>query len=589
MATEHEKELIRQRIDFAELVSAYTRLKKTGNRFMGVCPFHNDRGPSFSVDNEAKLFHCFGCKASGDLFTFVMKIENVEFGEAVELLAKRAGVTITRGFDSDGGEKSRQRDRVRKINEVAARYFYKVLTGTREGEAFQTYLEKRRVPPELARSFKLGASLESWDGLIRSLTKKGYELADMLAAGLVIRAENGRYYDRFRNRLIFPLTNVVGEIIGYAGRTLGADVAKYMNTPETVLFDKGRMLYALDKAKKHAESGGLILTEGYMDVIALHGAGVSNAVASMGTALTENQVDLLRRYTKKLHICYDSDFAGDNASMRGIELLVEKEFDVKVLTLPEGDDPDSVVARDGREGFVKFLEASEDYFDYFLRKTIARIGSDTSTQKWEVIKAMIGMIEKTPVEPLKTEQMRLLAERLGVEEKHVYSAQAQVHRNKMPVRRAREEPEALVNVFRGSNLVENEVLEILLTSNELALAVLTKADPEGFREPANRRFFEYCRNYCAENGGLFDIDRFYGGMHPQNIATMLGALKRDPAEDQLRRANAENVLRRFRSLTLDYQIARLKRDQELAEKEGDKERVIFLMKEIRAKRLEKDK
>ncbi len=567
MATEKELETIRERTSIVDLVSAHTRLKRAGRRFKGLCPFHADKDPSFTVDEERKLWHCFGCGEGGDVFTFVMKAENTDFGEAVEILAKRTGVTLSSARPEDAGRR-RAKDRILKINELAVRYFYKVLVSSKSGEKFLKYLEERRVPPEQIKAFRIGASLDSWDNLTKALVKKEFTTSEIVQAGLAI-SKDGRCYDRFRNRLMFPLFNVVGDPVGFAGRAFGDAMPKYLNTPETPLFDKGKMLYALDKAKKHAADSGIILCEGYMDVMALHRAGFDTAAASMGTALTQTQVDLVRRYTDRVVLSYDADIAGDSASMRGIEMLVTRGFDIKVVSLPKGDDPDSIITKGGPEAFGKHLENAFDYFDFFLEKTIERVGAGTPGEKREVIMQLSPLIDKSPNNLLREQQVRILSNRIGEADKHVLAAMQQIRESRRDGAAKDTASAAIDTILSGGAKVERKLLQLMLSSKKDAETILGAVEPSLFESTHHKAFLAYCRQYRERHGG-FDPNTFLNEIHPQEIISILSGIPLASYGKETPGEQTEDVLDKFLRDASDRQIADLRRQVERARKEGDK-------------------
>jgi DNA primase len=560
MANEHDLELIRERTNIVDLIGAHTRLKKTGARFKGLCPFHTDSAPSFTVDPDKKLWHCFGCGAGGDVFTFVMQADNVDFAEAVQVLAKRCGVTLTatRPGDSD---RRRLKDRILKINELSANYFGMVLMKSKSGEKFMEYLEQRRIPKEEIKSFKLGASQDSWDALLKALTKKEFTPAEITTAGLAITNEN-KCYDRFRNRLMFPLFSVVGDIVGFAGRAFGDAMPKYLNTPENPLFEKGKMLYALDRAKKNVGPYGIIMTEGYMDVISLHKVGIRSAVASMGTALTPMQVDLMRRYSEKVVLSYDSDSAGDKASMRGIEILVDRGMEIRVVALPKGEDPDSITREGGAEAFIKYLDNAYDYFDFFLGKSIERIGADSPARKRDVILEMATLIEKTPNAILKEQQVKKLADRLETSEQHVNAAMSQVKdagRGHRAVDTA-----AIEKILSGGAKVEMMLLKRILKSAAEAGRILKALDAADFEDYANRAFFAYCSEYL-EAHGKFEPEEFLKSVHPQEITKLAGAALFIDDQNE----KSDDIIEKFIEDAHTRHRADLIRQLEQAQKSGD--------------------
>lgn len=577
MASDREKELIRERVSLVEVISSYTQLKPSGSRYAGLCPFHGDKDPSFSVDEERNLWHCFGCKKGGDVFAFVMEMENVDFIQAVELLARRAGITLSDDFKGDKTHRDKK-ERVRAVNEIAAKYFYKVLTSSKFGEKFLTYLDNRGVTERQIRDFKLGASFDAWDKLIVTLGKKGFNPKDIFEAGLAIYKEDrNSYYDRFRNRLMFPLFNVVGDVVGFAGRAWGDDMPKYLNVPETPLFNKSKLLYGLDRAKKSASDKGVIITEGYMDVIALHGAGHDTAVASMGTALTHSHVDLLRRYTKKAVLAYDSDFAGDSASMRGIEMLVENEFDVRVVSLPEGEDPDSLVKKGGGAAFQKEIDNAKDYFDFFLEYTLRKIGGETSAEKSDVIKSLTRLVILSPNDILRAEQMERLAARLGVTIAQVHSIMSRVKEKNT----GGNAPAAqIAGVIEGAEKVEKGLLETLFLSRACAEKILGRLAPEDFSQKKYRAAFAYCSSYFKKTGG-FEPNEFLNENHPPEIMGAISGLAlagdRDPQkEEQL----LDSTLEKFKKELLDREVSSMKAQLEEASRVGDREKEQMILSRL---------
>ncbi len=363
------------RNDIVDVVSSYVALTKKGGNYFGLCPFHNEKTGSFSVSPDKQIYHCFGCKHGGGVISFIMEIENLSFPDAVRFLAKRVNMEVP---DDDGDrEAARRRQRLLSLNKDAARWFYQNLSKP-EGAAVAAYLERRQINRKTAMNFGLGASLDSWDSLLNAMLQKGYTKSEMLSAGLVIQNQNGRVYDKFRNRLMFPVIDVRGDVVAFGGRVLDKSDPKYVNTQETVIYSKRRNLYGINLAKK-TKRPNIILCEGNIDVITLHQAGFDNAVASMGTALTTEQTRLLSRYTKELVLCYDNDTAGQLATQKAISLLQNSEFSVRVLQLPkhlvDGEyvkqDVDDFIKRHGAAAFESILNGSENQMD-FRMDAIAR-------------------------------------------------------------------------------------------------------------------------------------------------------------------------------------------------------------------------
>ena len=364
------------RSDIVDVVSSYVSLTRKGSSYFGLCPFHNEKTGSFSVAPDKQIYHCFGCRHGGGVINFIMEIENLSFPDAVRFLAKRANMDVPE--DSASREEGKRRQRILTLNRDAARWFYENLSRP-EGAAVNAYLAQRRISRKTAMNFGLGASLDGWTGLMTAMQEKGYTKAELLAAGLVVRSQQGRLYDKFRGRLMFPVINVRGDVVAFGGRVLDKSEPKYMNTTETVVYSKRRNLYGINLAKK-TKRPNFILCEGNIDVITLHQAGFDNAVASMGTALTVEQTRLLSRYTKELVLCYDNDAAGRLATEKNIELLRDSEFTVRVLQLPrrlaDGEyvkqDVDDFIKFNGPEAFEAVLSGSESQMDYRMEAVAAK-------------------------------------------------------------------------------------------------------------------------------------------------------------------------------------------------------------------------
>ncbi|MBE6970377.1 MAG: DNA primase, partial [Ruminococcaceae bacterium] len=364
------------RCDIVDVVSSYVTLTKKGSNYFGLCPFHNEKTGSFSVAPDKQIYHCFGCGHGGGVISFIMEIENLSFPDAVRFLAKRAGLEVPE--DDSDRESSRRRQRLLQLNKDAARWFYQNLSKP-EGAAVAAYIEKRRINRKTAMDFGLGAAPDSWDSLLTTMLKNGYTKSELLEAKLVVQNKQGRLYDMFRNRLILPVINVRGDVVGFGSRVIDNSEPKYMNTPETSVYSKRHNLYGINLAKK-TKRPNIILCEGNIDVITLHQAGFDNAVASMGTALTTEQTRLLSRYTKELVLCLDNDEAGQKATQKAISLLENSEFNVRVIQLPrrlvDGEykkqDVDDFIKFQGADAFEAILSGSANQTDYRMAAVAAK-------------------------------------------------------------------------------------------------------------------------------------------------------------------------------------------------------------------------
>lgn len=381
-----------ERSDIVDVVSGYVRLgKKSGSNMFGLCPFHSEKTPSFSVSPDKQMYHCFGCGKGGGVINFVMEIENLSFPEAVEFLARRAGMTVP---EESGDRDSKKRARMLALNRDAARFFFEQLS-VPAGAAAREYMGKRRISAAIAKSFGLGCAPDSWDSLEKAMLAKGYTEYDLFDAGLILRGKNGGVHDTFCKRLMFPIIDVRGNVIGFSGRILGDGEPKYMNSPETLVFSKSHNLFALNLAKK-SKSGYIILSEGNIDVVSLHQAGFDSAVASLGTSLTAEQARLISRYTDQVIIAYDNDGAGAKASQRAIEILEKLDLRVKVLRMSGAKDPDEFIKLKGADAFRNLLAASENQVDYRLRAVTEKYDLTQDEQKVEFLKEATELVARLP-------------------------------------------------------------------------------------------------------------------------------------------------------------------------------------------------
>ena len=355
---------VRMQNDIVEVISQYVPLKQKGSSYFGLCPFHNEKTASFSVNSEKQFYYCFGCGAAGNVFSFLMEMENLDFPEAMKKLAERAHITLPEPEKSAqviAAEQTKQR--LFDIHTAAGRYFYDCLQ-EKQGEQARAYLTKRQMDPRMARKFGIGYSPDSYDALFKHLKEKGFTLSDILKSGLVLENKDGKgYHDRFRGRLMFPIFDVQGRVVGFGGRILAKGEPKYLNSPETILFSKSRNLYGLNFAKA-AKKRELILVEGYMDMLSIYQAGFKNVVASLGTAFNNDHARTLKRFADDVILLYDSDEAGTNAALRAIPVLVKNGFRVKVTQVPDGKDPDEFIKSKGAAEFSKLLINAVHYISF---------------------------------------------------------------------------------------------------------------------------------------------------------------------------------------------------------------------------------
>ncbi len=409
-----DTEEIKSRLDIVEVISGYLRLTKAGRNFKALCPFHNEKSPSFMVNQERQIWHCFGCGEGGDIFTFIMKMEGLEFKEALKLLADRAGVELKNFNPKESGQKAG----LMEIIKISARFFQECLK-MKAGEKAREYFKSRGLKNETIENFKLGYAPNSWNLLSDFLKKKGFKEEEIFLSGMTVKKNRGGYYDRFRHRLIFPIANLSGEIIGFSARAMpGADEksAKYINTPETPIYSKSHILFGLDKAKLAIrKKNKCILVEGNMDVIMSYQAGVENAIAVSGTALTSEQLRIIKRYTDNLSLAFDVDEAGKTAAKRGIELAFQEELNVSVIPIPEGKDPADTVKNNPKE-WIDAADKSQPVMDFYFDQAFSKFDFKDVQGKKEIAKEMLNIIGKISNKIEQAHYLQILAGRLEVDE-----------------------------------------------------------------------------------------------------------------------------------------------------------------------------
>ncbi|PIZ55933.1 DNA primase [bacterium (Candidatus Torokbacteria) CG_4_10_14_0_2_um_filter_35_8] len=409
-------EQIKERLNIVDIIREYVpSLKSTGANFKALCPFHNEKTPSFIVSPEKQIWHCFGCGKGGDIFNFVMEIEGIEFVDALRLLADKAGIklaTYDKKLDS-------KRNRILEVLEEAQDYFHKSLFTFKAKQALD-YLLKRKISKKTIAEFKLGYAFDEWHSLESFLKGKDFSAQDIFDSGLLVKDSSGRIYDRFRKRVMFPITNVHGQVIGFGGRILETsssdkEQAKYVNTPQTLVYDKSRTLYALDKAKQEIRKKRfIVVTEGYMDTISSHQAGIKNVIASSGTAFTLDQINLIKRYTKNLALAFDIDIAGDTATKRSIDLALSSGMNAKVVLLPKGKDPDECIRTDPKI-WVKAINSKVPVMEYYFKTTLKDFDAANIEQKKRVAARLLPIISRIfdPIE--KEHYLKKLSEEIQVE------------------------------------------------------------------------------------------------------------------------------------------------------------------------------
>ncbi|MCK4233383.1 DNA primase, partial [candidate division WOR-3 bacterium] len=384
-------EEVRESADIVDIISEYIPIKKTGKNYTGLCPFHSEKKPSFTVSPIKQLYHCFGCGASGNVITFVMNYESVSFIEAIEILAKKYGITLKK---KSAYSEDKKKQEIINANEFAFKHFKNNLF-SESGKHALEYLKKREINLDTIEKFGLGYAPEGWDNLLRAAQKEGISNKILISAGLIVENEKGKLYDRFRKRIIFTFYNSIGKKIGFAGRNLGDEMPKYLNISESPLYKKRYTLYGLYQGKEEIRKvDKCIIVEGYMDLLTLYQAGFKNTAAISGTSLTDEQANLIRKYTRNIYISFDADRPGKEATLRGVSIFINSGLVPYIMTLPKGKDPDDIINKEGKDVFRKLIKKAEHFIDFKLRYLLLKHNINNSVEKAEVVKEMMRTISQ---------------------------------------------------------------------------------------------------------------------------------------------------------------------------------------------------
>ena len=602
---ESKIEEIRESVDIVDVISQHVQLRKRGKNFIGLCPFHSEKTPSFTVSEEKQIFHCFGCHTGGNVFKFLTEFHKISFVEAVQELAEQQGITIE--FDkAEYTEQQSEQEVLYDINTEAARYFLNNLLNDDEGEFARKYLHERNIKTQTLRTFGLGYTLRGWENFINYAKSRNLNVDKCIQLGLIGKSSEGKLYDKLPGRLIFPIFSPNGRVVAFAGRVLDAKDtgAKYINSPESLIYIKGRILYGLSFAKDDIRRlDKAIIVEGYMDLISLYQSGIKNVVAVSGTALTDDQVQLLSRYTMNVVLLFDADVAGIKASMRSIEILLKRDMEVKIVSLPKGEDPDSYVNKHGKDEFEELIKRAENFLEYESKYYESQGKFDDPSTAAEAIRELVKPVALINDELKRNLLIRNIAKKFNLREKLIESELdkqiKQVNRFEktdskvIQNRRAEETPSTLIDAATEISPVlynlEKEILRLLFEADKpVAELIFTYLHPEDFSNSLNRELFKIVKAEF-ENEGNFSTSGLVSVLNDERKETYVRELTFDKYsvssswEERFPSITAEMTMMRFaKDTVMKFVIERIEKriqsNRREIELSDDERKQIELMK-----------
>lgn len=612
--SESKIEEIRNSISIVDLISEYVQLRKRGKNYIGLCPFHSEKTPSFTVSEDKQIYHCFGCHNGGNVFKFLMEYKKISFIESIQELAEQLGIEIS-SEDEGYTERQSEQEIFYDINTAAARYFSNNLLNDPEGEIARNYFQKRNIKPQTMRAFGLGYALNGWENLVNFIKEKNIDFDKALQLGLIGRNNDGRVYDKLPGRIIFPIFSPNGRVVAFAGRVLTEQDkgAKYINSPESIIYSKGRILYGLSLAKDELRKlDKAIIVEGYMDLISLYQAGVKNVVAVSGTALTDDQAQLLSRYTKNVVLLFDADTAGIKASMRSIEILLKKDFEVKIAALPKGEDPDSYVTKFGKDAFDDIIKRAENFLEYQTTYYELQGMFNEPSSTAEAIRDLVKPIALIDDELKRNLLIRSIARRFNLREKLLESEldkalEFQKKQNRIQTQRIMKQgeklPQTLIvpektsvpNYFYNT---EKELIRLMFENDMSVIELIVHyINEDNLLVDLHKQIFSVIKNEFENHGNLnpasllakFDEEEIQSYLRKITIEQYTVSstwLKNNPSvtPEVILKRYAKDLIIKYKQLQIDAQILKNFQAIEIAESE---QRSLELMKENQE--LEKEK
>jgi DNA primase len=572
---------VRDRTDIVDVVSQSVVLKKVGNNFKGLCPFHSEKTPSFTVSPEKRIYHCFGCGVGGNVFKFAMETQSISFVDAVQQFAESAGVTIpSRDVGNLNDPKYKEREALKKTNEFAANYFHSLFNNAEAGLAARNYLKSRHFTGEVLDKYQIGWAAPTWRGLVSHFQQKGNLSRDIvLKSGLVIEKEDGsNTYDRFRGRVIFPIKDPHGYVIGFGGRSIvEGENPKYLNSPETPLYQKSQVLFGMDLARQAIrKQGQAILVEGYIDQMRATQYGILNTVATCGTALTPRQAGMLRNYASSVVLVFDSDNAGRAAADKGFDVLHEKGLQVKTVFLPDEQDPDSYIQENGAEKFLEKIKTAKPYFESYIDRVVAGKNGNSPSERVEMANQVVPMLRK----------VQNLVERNGLIE--YFSSAAKIDDISFlgELKKSFSQNQSMVEPSEtGKNSIlhtEKYLVQLILSDKETARKVLQAINPENFSNPALRSIAIACSQMEDED---IEIDKLIDQTEEPEIRSLLTQFGLEPIEFDSPEKTISDCVAKFNNIHIKSKIKIIKQQRNEAEMAGQIEKSRELQSKLREMQL----
>ena len=576
---DHIIDEIRDRTDIVTVISDHVVLKKVGKNFKGLCPFHSEKTPSFSVSPDKRIYHCFGCGVGGNVFKFLMEIQSISFPEVLKLLAERAGIPLPRNsseHSTDPGHK--ERESLRKLNEAATRYFQSLLKNPEGGLSARNYLTSRHFDAETLERYRVGWAAPTWKGLLTHVQQKSSVTQEqLLKSGLIIKKEDSStVYDRFRGRVIFPIKDLHSNIIGFGGRSINEeDQPKYLNSPETLLYQKSETLFGMDQAKQAIrKENQVILVEGYFDQMRAVQHGVEYVVATCGTALTAKQASMLRNHAETAILIFDSDSAGRSAAEKGFDILLEHGMNVKIVVLPDGQDPDSFIQEQGAESFLEKIRNAKPFMESYIDALVRESPGQTPADKVKMANQILPLLTKIKNTVERSAWLEKFTSKTNIDDQTFLKELSKALTQNQPrMAETKSELAPLLNL-------EKHLVHLILSDKETAQMVLLEVDPEDFSDPILKNIAQTCRQKIDNDEDL-RIDQLLGQTEDPDTRNVLSRLGLESVEFESPERTMKDCIGKFKNIHLKSKIKDLKLQRLDAAKAGQVERSQELQAQLR--------